>query len=220
MAKQGIFITGTDTDCGKTYFSVQLLQYFRSQSLSTVALKPVASGCALTEQGLRNQDALLLQQAATQTLPYSAVNPIAFGPPVTPNVASCSAGVPMNVSTIINACQPALATPADMLLVEGCGGWLCPINQQQTMADVAEALSLPVILVVGLKLGCLNHTLLTWQVLQHSKVNVMGWVANYLSDDMLVAEENIQTLIDFLGCQPLSILSRSGQFQFCEYFFL
>lgn len=193
------FITGTDTAVGKTYIARKLLTMFNQQGLSTVACKPVASDSAITVEGLRNEDALCLQQAASVKLPYHQVNPLAFKPPIAPHIAAQQIGEKLTVKKLISACQPALDYKADVLIVEGFGGWYAPLNGQETMADFVKALDLSVILVVAIRLGCLNHALLTHRTILNDGINFAGWIANRIDDNMLVVEENVKTLLNWLG---------------------
>lgn len=192
--QQGFFIAGTDTEIGKTTISLLLLELLKQRGFTTVALKPVASGAMQTEQGLRNQDVLQLQNAATINLDYDQVNPFAFVPPISPNFAAHEINCKLTADKIVQACQPALNTNADVFVIEGIGGWQVPINQIETMADVAKKINFPVILVVGLRLGCLNHSLLTYHAICESGLPIAGWVINCIDKDMLCAQENINYL--------------------------
>lgn len=203
----GFFITGTDTGVGKTYVSCLLLQALAQHGLSTVAMKPVASGCRPTPQGLRNDDALLLQQAATVTLPYEQVNPYAFQPAIAPHLAAQEANTTIDLQRLTNAFH-TLATQAEAIIVEGAGGWLVPLNEQQTIADLARCLQLPIILVVGIRLGCINHALLTLAAIQRDTGNppLCGWVANCIDPDADAIEANIATLQQHIEAPLLGTL--------------
>lgn len=190
----GYFITGTDTDCGKTVVSLALLHAARHKGLRTAAMKPISCGCYHTPNGFRNEDAVALQQAASIELPYNLVNPIAFAPPISPNIAATRAAAPIALDQLVANFQAIKARAPEWLLVEGCGGWLVPLDEKTTLAELARALQLPVLLVVGLRLGCLNHSLLTVAAIQQSGLPLAGWIANHLSPDMDAATENIQTL--------------------------
>lgn len=190
-----LFITGTDTDVGKTYAAVELLKYFANQQLTTVGLKPVASGCQWHTDGWRNDDALQLQQHATFFLPYEWVNPFAFEFPIAPHIAAQLEQQSLTVSHIVKACAPALKQAADIGIIEGAGGWCLPLTHSETMADVVGAWGAAVILVVGMRLGCLNHALLTEQViLSDERVALVGWIANCVTESMPYLAENIATL--------------------------
>lgn len=188
------FITGTDTDAGKTTVAAGLLCAARRLGFSTLAIKPVASGCDLTAQGLRNSDALALAQHSSIKLPYTHINPFAFAPAIAPHLAAQLAGVKLNVETLQNACSQVLSQQADLTLIEGAGGWRVPISANQSMADLAKALQLPVILVVGVRLGCINHALLTAEAIARDGLELAGWVANYVEPDMPALAENLISL--------------------------
>ncbi|MEO6697396.1 MAG: dethiobiotin synthase [Gammaproteobacteria bacterium] len=187
------FITGTDTDVGKTWVTLGLLQAFNAAGYRTAAMKPVACGVVETSEGLRNEDALLLQRQASVPLSYEDVNPYLFHPPIAPHLAAQDAGVRIDLSRI-KALYDNIIQRADIVLVEGAGGWLVPLNEQETSADMVERLSLPVILVVGLRLGCLNHALLTVESIARHNVKLAGWVANCITVDMPQQARNIEAL--------------------------
>lgn len=190
---RGYFIAGTDTEVGKTFIGCALLEAWNAHGLRTAALKPVACGCERTPAGLHNADALALQAHAGLALPYPEINPYAFEPPVSPHLAAAEAGDAIDIERIMRHYRD-IAGQADLVLVEGAGGWFAPIDGQRTMADIAIALDLPVILVVGMRLGCLNHALLTAQAIQHSGLKIAGWVANTLHPQMERLDDNVQTL--------------------------
>jgi dethiobiotin synthetase len=203
------FITGTDTNIGKTYVSLLLLKQWQQQGLSTLALKPLASGCELTDAGVRNADALQLQKAASIHLPDAQVNPIALPLPIAPHLAAQAENLQLTAKMIAQKCQAALATPADIYLIEGIGGWQVPINQTETMADVVKLLDCAVILVVGMRLGCLNHALLTYQAILQDHCHLAGWIANCIDSEMLFVEKNIETLQNKIAAPLLKIVSYS-----------
>jgi dethiobiotin synthetase len=193
------FITGTDTGVGKTYTAAKLLTDFNQQGLSTVACKPVASGCEMTTDGLRNSDALILQKTASIKLPYNEVNPIAFAQPIAPHIAAAKVNQKLTVEKLIKSCQPVLNYKSDILIIEGVGGWYVPLNAKETMADFVKTLDLSVILIVAIRLGCLNHALLTHHAITTSGVKYAGWIANRIEPKMLMLKENIETLSGWLG---------------------
>lgn len=194
---QGFFMTGTDTEVGKTRISVAVIELLKQQGLRVAAMKPVASGCALTVEGFRNSDALQLSQAASVKLPYDTVNPYAFAPAIAPHLAAQYTQTQISLETLLNQYQQ-LAQQADTVVVEGAGGWRVPINADQTMADVAAAFQLPIILVVAIKLGCINHALLTAEAIRSQGLTLAGWVANdFLSE--LHSEEIIQSIQTRIG---------------------
>lgn len=197
----GYFITGTDTDIGKTTYACKLLKELNQQGLRTIGVKPIASGCQRTPQGLVNQDALQLQQHASIKLPIAAINPITIEAPISPHFSP----KPLSAKEIHQACQTALQAPHDIAVVEGAGGWHCPINATETMADLAQCFGFPVILVVGIRLGCLNHSLLTLESLQNRQIPLIGWVANRLEPEMTHLSENIAYLTQAIGLEPIVI---------------
>ncbi|MEH0873771.1 dethiobiotin synthase [Pectobacterium cacticida] len=171
------FVTGTDTDVGKTVASMALLQAANQAGYRTAGYKPVASGCQMTAAGMRNGDALALQANSSVRLDYEAVNPLAFMEPTSPHIISAVAQRPISLSTL-SAGLRALETQADWLLVEGAGGWFTPLSDRVTFADWVIREQLPVILVVGIKLGCINHALLTANAIRHAGLHLGGWIAN------------------------------------------
>ncbi len=176
----GIFVTGTDTGIGKTVVSLGLMQALQDQGLTVAGMKPVSAGCEQTAAGLRNDDAVLLQQQSSITLEYAAVNPYAFEPAIAPHLAARAAGVEIDLDVILTAYR-ALAARVDCVVVEGVGGWRVPLNERASVADLAAALGLDVCLVVGLRLGCLNHALLSAASIEAAGCHLAGWVANRLA---------------------------------------
>lgn len=173
------FITGTDTDAGKTLATSALLYAAKRQQLSTLGLKPIASGSQVTPDGLRNSDALALQAQSTPAVSYSTVNPWAFEPAIAPHLAASEAGQPLNPHQVVAALTATLNhTPRDLTLIEGAGGWRVPLNEGEDVCDIPRAMRLPVILVVGLKLGCLNHARLTAEAIRADGLTLAGWVGS------------------------------------------
>lgn len=208
---QGYFVTGTDTGAGKTVISVALLQAFARKGKRVAGLKPVASGCELTREGLRNADALALQAAANVALPYDSINPYAFAPAIAPHLAAAQNNQSIEVRNIKRIVDN-VREQADILVIEGVGGWQVPLNDHETMADLATALALPVILVVGLRLGCLNHALLSALAINAAGLRLAGWVANSVDPDFEEPEQNIATLNHWLKAPCLGqIPCFSGQ---------
>jgi len=188
------FVTGTDTGCGKTVVSVALARRLVAEGRRVACLKPVASGCERTAEGLRNEDALALMASANAGQGYDEVNPFAYEPAVAPHLAARAAGRPVDFDAIA-----ALADrcTADELVVEGAGGWLVPLEDRaggRTMADLAARLDAGVILVVGMRLGCLNHALLSARQALAGGARLVGWVANRVDPAMDLAAENLDTL--------------------------
>lgn len=171
------FVTGTDTEVGKTVASSALLQAAGAKGLRTAGYKPVASGSDITPEGVRNGDALALQRSSSLPLDYAAVNPYTFAEPTSPHIISADEGRPIQ-ARVMSAGLRALEAQADWVLVEGAGGWFTPLAEDFTFADWVRAEQLPVILVVGVKLGCINHAMLTAQAVQQAGLTLAGWVAN------------------------------------------
>ncbi|QLH44097.1 MAG: dethiobiotin synthase [Coxiellaceae bacterium] len=184
---------------GKTLVSAALLYLFKRSGLQTLALKPVATGC---DDDLISPDAILLKQYATLPLSLKAMNPCAFAPPVSPNLLSNT----LCVNEIIKLCEIPLSCAYDVALIEGIGGWSVPLNSNETMADFAVALQFPVILVVGVRLGCLNHSLLTLAHMRMKQINLVGWVANIIQEEMLYIDENIAALKSYMPAPLLGVI--------------
>ncbi|WP_054084288.1 MULTISPECIES: dethiobiotin synthase [Pseudomonas syringae group] len=199
------FITGTDTDAGKTTVAAGLLHAARLAGLSTAAGKPVASGCGMTSEGLRNSDALALQAECSVELAYDEVNPLALEPAIAPHLAAREAGVVLTVDSLLQPMRHMLAKQADFTLIEGAGGWRVPLAGQSYLSDLAIALKLPVILVVGVRLGCINHAVLTAEAIARDGLHLAGWVANVIDGETSRLEENLATLIERL---PAACLGR------------
>lgn len=193
MKSRGFFVTGTDTGVGKTLVSAALTRALVARGLRAAVMKPVASGSDPTPAGPRNSDALTLMAAANVTAPYEVVNPYCFLPPISPHIAAREAGVNIDLA-LLRSRFDFLAAASECVIVEGAGGWLAPISDGATMAELAAALSLPVVLVVGLRLGCLNHALLTRESLAARGAVFAGWVANAVDPRFERAAENLATL--------------------------
>ncbi len=210
--KQGFFITGTDTGAGKTAATVALMTYFKRQKQTVIGMKPIASGCDEIDGVLKNEDALLLQRHASISLSYQQVNSYSFLKPVSPHLAADDNVI--NLNKIIEDAN-FLSTQADVLLVEGVGGWLVPLNHQgDTVATLAKKMKLPVILVVGIRLGCINHAHLTYQAIKASGVDCTGWLAMCLDPEMLMVRENIDTIKKTIDKPLLGILPYSKALDF------
>lgn len=189
----GWFITGTDTGVGKTRTACLLLEALAREGKRAIGMKPVASGCRETAAGLRSEDAERLQAASGVAVDYAEVNPYAFAPGTAPHLAAQESGKEIRNEKIFESFQ-RLRQKAPWLVVEGIGGWMVPLGEHLTMANVARAMRLPVILVVGLRLGCLNHALLTVAAIQHDGVPLAGWIANQIDPAMTHVDENIAAL--------------------------
>ena len=202
---RGYFITGTDTGVGKTVVTLGLMQALQACGCRVAAMKPVASGCQSTPAGLRNDDALRLQQQASMELDYALVNPYAFAPAIAPHIAAGQAGTDIRVDEIIRKYKE-MEIDSDCVLVEGAGGWQVPLNADETLADLAHALGLEVILVVAIRLGCLNHALLTAESITSRGCVLAGWVANQMLPDATIASANIHALEQRIGCPRLGTI--------------
>jgi dethiobiotin synthetase len=189
----GVFVTGTDTGVGKTWVSLGLMAALQAQGLSVVGMKPVSAGCVRTPRGLRNEDAVRLQRQASVKHPYERVNPVALEPPVAPHIAAREIGARIDFARIERAFNVLVAS-AEVCVVEGAGGWLVPLGPRKSFADLAERLALPVLLVVAIRLGCLNHALLSVESIQRRRLPLAGWVANLTAADTPRAAENIEAL--------------------------
>ena len=194
MTKKWLFITGTDTDVGKTAIATGLLSAANKAGLRTAAIKPIAAGCVYTGTGLENNDALQLQAIASHKLPYQQVNPIAREAAIAPHIAAQESGKTLSASRLVGFCRGLTLLPLDLIVIEGAGGWRVPLNDRETLADVAREMNCPVVLVVGMRLGCLNHALLTAEAIRADGLVIAGWVANIIDPDMSRLEENIATL--------------------------
>jgi dethiobiotin synthetase len=203
MTARGVFITGTDTGVGKTVVATGLAHALVQRGLRVAGMKPIASGAERTPEGLRNEDALELMRACNVPAPYPVVNPYCFEPPISPHIAAKEAGIPVDLATIRSVFL-GLAAQADCTIVEGAGGWYAPVSDRQSMADLAQAIGTPVLLVVGLRLGCLNHASLTREAIEARQVPWAGWVANEIDPEMNRREDNLATLEKLLGEPPLA----------------
>ncbi|OIR18217.1 ATP-dependent dethiobiotin synthetase BioD 1 [mine drainage metagenome] len=196
------FVTGTDTGVGKTLVSCALLHAFAAQGKRVAGFKPVAAGC---DDDDHNEDAKLLRAASTVQAAYGQINPYCFHRPIAPHLAARHAGVNIEFGRIM-ASYRELAGQADEVIVEGAGGFCVPLNDRQTSADLARQLELPVILVVGMRLGCINHALLTMHAIAHYQLECAGWVANVLDAGMPALQENIQALRERIAAPLLGVI--------------
>lgn len=202
------FVTGTDTDSGKTHVAAALLYKARtSYGLKTVGVKPIASGCTRTAQGLRNADALMLMEQSSLKLDYEKINPFTFEPAIAPHVAAADVAVELSPENVLARLDLTQYAMADFCLVEGAGGWRLPLGNNRYLSETVVALAMPVIIVVGMKLGCLNHAVMTEELIYADGLQVAGWVANRAQPDMARFEENLASLKQmmqspFLGTIP------------------
>ncbi|WP_095156188.1 dethiobiotin synthase [Pseudomonas sp. Irchel 3E13] len=202
------FIAGTDTDVGKTTVAAGLLHAAQLAGLSTLGAKPVASGCEVTPKGLRNADALALIAQSSIKLPYEQINPFAFEPAIAPHLAAREAGIDLSVQGLLGPMREILARQADFTLIEGAGGWRVPLSHHANLSDLAVALKLPVILVVGVRLGCINHALLSAEAIARDGLQLAGWVANIIDSRTSRLEENLASLAERLPAPCLGRVPR------------
>jgi dethiobiotin synthetase len=200
-----IFIAGTDTGIGKTHAACALLHALRRAGYSACGMKPVASGCAETADGRRNDDALALQAASSTVLPYASINPVALRDPLSPHLAAAHEGVEISLAPLRTAFDQ-LRAGHQCVVVEGVGGWLVPLAPELFAADIAKQWRLPVILVVGLRLGCLNHALLSARAITADGCRLLGWIGNCIEPAMDALEENLGTLERLLPSPCLGVL--------------
>ena len=191
--QSGIFVTGTDTGAGKTLAASALLHALRARGLRAVGMKPLASGCEQTRQGWRNEDALALLAASDPQPEYADLNPYALPQPLAPEIAAREAGVSVDPA-VIAAAFDRLRTNADTVVVEGVGGWAAPLSATLDQADLVRQLRLPVVLVVGLRLGCINHARLSARAIAADGCNLIGWIASEVDPEMARRDENFELL--------------------------
>ena len=191
--KQAFFITGTDTGIGKTYVACKLIQQYIAQGYKVVGMKPVAAGCELINGEWVNDDVVKLEIASNVKAPRKLTNPYSFKEPIAPHIAAELAGEAIDI-TVIKQAFDALSELADIVIVEGAGGFLVPLNDAETMADLAGILNIPIILVVGIRLGCINHALLTAQSIQAINVSLAGWIANPIEPKMQQYNKNVEAI--------------------------
>lgn len=200
---RGFFVTGTDTGVGKTYVAQVLLHQLARAGYKVAGMKPVASGCRATPLGLRNSDAMALRVASNLELDYADVNPYAFEEPVAPHLAAGNSEIHLGR---IQECLARVRARADWVVVEGAGGWRVPLNPRAAISDLARLLALPVILVVGMRLGCINHALLSAEAITRDGAPLAGWVANEMTPNMRRVADNIATLRDRMPVPLLGVI--------------
>lgn len=210
---QAYFITGTDTGIGKTWVTVALMEYFKAQGKSVVGMKPVASGCDIVGGKLVNDDAVLLQKHSSIELAYDTINPYAYKQPISPHLAGKDNPADFNR---IETAFTKLRNQADIVLVEGAGGWYSPLNASQHNGDLAKALGLPVLLVIGLRLGCISHAVLTAKAVAADGASFAGWLVNGLKPDDGYDKPVIDTLAGFLQIPCLGKLPYSPGQNFAQ----
>jgi len=209
---QRYFVTGTDTGVGKTLVAAGLLFAASASGLRSVGIKPVASGCTpAAGMGAVSEDALALRKAASVSVEYADVNPVALKRPIAPHLAAAESGIHLCADDLARHCRRVVGEcSAQLAIVEGAGGWFVPLNASETMADVCIGLGYQVVLVVGMRLGCLNHALLTMHAVKTAGLGVAGWVANCAEPDMTAFEDNLQTLRDLLPAPLLGVVPYLG----------
>lgn len=207
MKQLTIFVTGTDTGVGKTQVACALLAFFNHLGFKTLGVKPIACGGIESETGFVNPDALALLAQSTVAATVHDVNPFVFRAPIAPQLAASAEGALLTVAALKTHLEKCFANhiqPADVVIIEGVGGWWVPLNDHETMVDFAVALRVPVLLVVGLKVGCLNHALLTADAIRRAGLSLMGWVGNAIEANLLMINELIQNLEQRLACPKLA----------------
>jgi dethiobiotin synthetase len=207
MSSHGFFVTGTDTGCGKTEITLGLMRLLQDQGYQVLGFKPVAAGAEQSGEGLRNDDALRIQDAGSLAVPYELVNPYCFEQPIAPHLAAAEAGRLIRRDAIRN-CFEALTELADVVIVEGAGGWRVPLSDDLEVADLPALLRIPALLVVGLRLGCLNHTLLSADAILDKGCGFAGWIANRLDPKMLRPGDNLATLDERIPAPRLGAVER------------
>lgn len=201
---QGLFVTGTDTDAGKTVFATALISALRIKGIDAVGMKPVSAGCRKIDGELRNEDAEQLMRVSG-TADYALTNPIAYEPAIAPHIAAANSGVPIDLDKISRAFAKLAAAHA-LVVIEGAGGWRVPLDDQHDMSAIALRLRTPVVLVVGLTLGCLNHALLSTEAIKASGCELAGWAGSCIDAEFAYADENINTLRMRIKAPCLGIL--------------
>jgi dethiobiotin synthetase len=205
MKPQSCFVIGTDTSVGKTLVSCALLQAFAAQNMRVAGMKPVASGCRREGRMLVSEDAEMLLAAGNVPVSIKQINPYAFEPALAPHLAAAMAGTEITLPPILAAFEK-LQVQVDLVVVEGVGGFRVPLNDREDTADLARALCLPVVLVVGMRLGCLNHALLTVEAIQQRGLELAGWVANCIDPEMVALKDNLAALNTRLPTACLGVI--------------
>lgn len=206
---RGLFVTGTDTDAGKTVAACALLAVLSNLGRSAAGFKPVSAGAERTPDGLRNRDALWLQSYSSVPLDYPEINPVVLEPPIAPHIAAAATGLSLDFHRLLE-CRRHLGRRAEVVVTEGAGGWLVPLSAEADMSDLAAAIGDPVVLVVGMKLGCLNHARLTAASIRSRGCRLAGWIGNRLDPDMAAFQENLDALADFLRCPSIGLIPWLG----------
>jgi dethiobiotin synthetase len=205
MKAKSFFITGTDTGVGKTLASILLMRAFSKAGLAVYGMKPVASGCIQTSQGLVSEDALQLIKNSSMELPYALVNPVNLATPCSPNLAAKLENRQVCFDGMVQAYQQIIERPG-IVVVEGVGGWRTPVCGLAGMEIMVKQLEIPVVLVVGMRLGCINHALLTVEALQRDNIVLAGWIANVCDHTYAYSEQTVSCLQDFMKCKLLGVI--------------
>jgi dethiobiotin synthetase len=203
--RRDFFVTGTDTGVGKTLVAGAILRRLREAGVKVAGMKPIAAGAIAGPEGPANEDALLLQAESSTRHPYATVNPCLFEPAIAPHIAAAEAGVPIDTDRI-KAAHAALCASADVVIAEGAGGFLVPLDATRSCAELPRLLGMDVILVVGLRLGCLNHALLTAEAVAARGLTLAGWVGNTLAPDFPRRDANIATLAARIAAPCIGIV--------------
>lgn len=207
--RRAYFVTGTDTDCGKTYATCALLRAAQTAGFTSVGLKPVAAGGLEQDGKLRNEDALALMEASSIQLSYQEVNPFCLREPLAPHIAAKREGRSLGLSQVAGITRGSLMQRVDLVLVEGAGGWRVPLNDREFLSGLAKELQLPVIMVVGLRLGCLSHAFMTAEAIRNDGLRLAGWIGSQVDPDMSAMEENLETLKGRFAAPCLGVLPYS-----------
>ncbi len=207
----GLFVTGTDTEVGKTVVARLIVRSLVATGVRVAVMKPVAAGSLMTAAGARNEDALGLIADSNVDMPYETVNPYCLDAPVSPHLAARDMGISIELPRIRERFD-ALASVADYVIVEGAGGWFAPLNDAEFVGDLAAALDLPVLLVVGLRLGCLNHALLTAAAIRQRGLPLAGWIGNQIDPGFARMRDNVRTLEQHLGMPPIACVAHATGF--------
>lgn len=215
FTSKGIFITGTDTGIGKTFVSCAIIQTMKQTGISIEAMKPVASGCDRRDGQWQNEDALALMQASNTSADYALVNPYAMPLATAPQIAARDADITIDLAVIVDAYE-SLQSQADFIVVEGVGGWLAPLSDTLDQSDMVAAMQIPVVLVVGIRLGCINHARLTEQAIQAGGFTLLGWIANYCDAEFDSNGEYFQALSASMQSPCLATLAFNGQLLFAH----
>ena len=215
------FITGTDTGIGKTFITCGLLSFLKSKNLKVVGLKPISAGVQIFNKQKLNEDVFLLKKYSNIELDYKDINYYSFDKPVSPHIVTAQENCPINFDLIKDNIKE-IQSKADVVLIEGAGGYQVPIDVERRMSDLISYIDVPVILVVGVRLGCLNHTQLTYEAIKAKHNRIFGWIANIIEEDMLCIDENINYLKEkitepCIGVVP-KILSKMESINFTDYF--